>query len=235
MRRVVRSLFTATLLALLLGSSQSTAAQPTDRPSGWIGIYLGGQDSQAVDSEDPTVERGVRVRAVVEGSPAETARLRASDRILAVDGVAVTSDAEVMERVRGLAPDSTVSLTLLRGKEEIDRLLKIGARPASIESLRPIEGWIGIEAIALPPSLREHFGAPDTAGILVSAVAEGSPAEAAGIRIGDVVYEIAGEPVTSVGALSSRLTEAGVDNPVEIVLARDGARIVIAPEIARRP
>ena len=235
MRRVVRSLFTATLLALLLGSSQSTAAQPTDRPSGWIGIYLGGQDSQPADSEDPTVERGVRVRAVVEGSPAETARLRASDRILAVDGVAVTSDAEVMERVRGLAPDSTVSLTLLRGKEEIDRLLKIGARPASIESLRPIEGWIGIEAIALPPSLREHFGAPDTAGILVSAVAEGSPAEAAGIRIGDVVYEIAGEPVTSVGALSSRLTEAGVDNPVEIVLARDGARIVIAPEIARRP
>ncbi len=230
MRRLVRAPFLFCVLVLLLGANQ-----PSDQPpAGWVGIFLGGEEAST--SESPSeAPRGVRVRAVVEGSPAENARLRASDRIVAVDGVAVMSAAQVMEQVRGLAPDSTVSLTVLRGKSEIDRMLRIGTRPASTEGLRAIEGWIGIDAIALPTSLRTHFGAPEDAGILVSQVAEGSPAEAAGIRIGDVVYEVAGGRVTSARDLSRRLTEAGVDNSVEIVVARDGARIVLAPEVARRP
>jgi S1-C subfamily serine protease len=64
---------------------------------------------------------------------------------------------------------------------------------------------------------------------------EGSPADDAGIRVGDVIYEADGQPVSSAEALSEFVNEAGVDNAIDVVLARDGARIVVEPQIERAP
>jgi S1-C subfamily serine protease len=98
-----------------------------------------------------------------------------------------------------------------------------------------VRGWLGVDAIELPASLRAHFGAPEDAGVLVSGVVEGSPAELSGIRVGDVLYEADGQPITSAAALTSLVDLAGVENLIEVVLARDGARIVVEPLIERRP
>ena len=76
---------------------------------------------------------------------------------------------------------------------------------------------------------------PEDAGVLVSNVVAGSPAERSGIRVGDVIYEADGEPVTSAEALSQIVTLGGVENDIDVVLARDGARIVVEPRIERAP
>jgi S1-C subfamily serine protease len=142
---------------------------------------------------------------------------------------------ELLARLRGLEPGTSVTLSVLRGTRELDLAAAVGTRPTGMEGMRLIRGWLGVEAIELPPSLRDHFGAPEKAGILISRVAEGSPAEESGIRIGDVVYEADGSPVTSVAMLGKIVTEAGVENSMEVTLARDGARIVVEPRIARAP
>lgn len=233
MRVVIVPLVVA--LALVLPAPVRAAETPA-QPAGWIGIFLDGPDDPTAEADGAeTVARGVRVRGVVEGAPADRAHIRASDRILAVDGAAVATPSELMSRLRTIEPGSSVTFTMLRRGKEMEVGTRLGVRPPSTEGLRPVIGWIGIEAIPLPPSLREHFGAPETAGILVSAVAAGSPAEAAGIRIGDVVYEVNGAPVASSGQLGRFVSEAGVDNPAELVLARDGARIVVEPRVQRKP
>ena len=56
-------------------------------------------------------------------------------------------------------------------------------------------GWIGVEAQEITPELAESFGLPDTAGALISGVQRGGPADAGGVRPGDVLLSVAGKPV----------------------------------------
>ncbi len=101
--------------------------------------------------------------------------------------------------------------------------------------MRLREGWIGLEAIDLPETLREHFGAPADAGVMISHVEPGSPAESAGFALGDVLYEIDGNPVRSAGALRARLQGGGVGNDCEFVAARDGLVIEFETRIEEKP
>src|SRR5262245_44841418 len=219
MRTSLRSI--VLLPALLALAPWSHAA--TESP-GWLGLRL---------AEATGESAGVIVRGVVEGSPADEEGLRAKDAILAVDGTAVSRPGELMARLRAMEPGSSVTLSVKRGRHEFEVRALLGARPE--ESVRLVRGWLGVEGIELPASLRAHFGAPEDAGILVSAVVEPSPAFDAGIRVGDVLYEADAQPVTSVRELSRLVSEAGVENVMDVVLARDGARIVVGPQIERVP
>src|SRR5262245_342061 len=60
---------------------------------------------------------------------------------------------------------------------------------------------MGVELLELTPELRVFFGAPEDSGLLVSRVESGSPAERAGIRVGDVIYRAAGEQIEEVDQL----------------------------------
>jgi len=227
------------LLALLVLVSSSRAASPTDEnPRGWLGVLLdnGSARSQGGDATEPSLEgSGVRVRGVIDGSPADEARLRAKDSIVAVDGTAVSGASELMARIRELEPGSFVTLSVKRRGRNLEISTVLGTRPENTNRWKRVRGWLGVDAIELPSSLREHFGAPEDAGILVSRVSAGSPADDSGIRIGDVIYEADGQPVTSAEALSQIVSEGGVENAIDVVLARDGARIVVGPRIARAP
>ena len=56
-------------------------------------------------------------------------------------------------------------------------------------------GYLGVTLIDLTPELRAHFGAPEDAGAIVGNVEPGSPAEEAGLRVGDVVVTADGVDV----------------------------------------
>ncbi len=227
------------LLALLVLVPSSHAAAPAaDQPRGWLGVLLdnGGAPSQGGDVTEASLpESGVRVRGVIDGSPADEARLRAKDSIVAVDGTAVSGASELMARLRDLGPGNFVKLSVKRAGHDLEISTVLGTRSENGRRWKMVRGWVGVDAIELPASLREHFGAPEDAGILVSNVSAGSPADLSGIRVGDVIYEADGQPVTSAGAFSEIVTLGGVENAIDVVLARDGARIVVGPRIERAP
>ncbi|MDX1385551.1 MAG: PDZ domain-containing protein, partial [Thermoanaerobaculia bacterium] len=56
-------------------------------------------------------------------------------------------------------------------------------------------GYLGVELTRLTPELRRHFGVPEDQGVMVSRVAEDSPAAAAGLEVGDVVTAVDGEAI----------------------------------------
>jgi S1-C subfamily serine protease len=58
-------------------------------------------------------------------------------------------------------------------------------------------GYLGVGLTDLTPELRAHFGVPQEAGVMVSKVDAGSPAEKAGLKVGDVVTAIDGKPVAT--------------------------------------
>ena len=70
---------------------------------------------------------------------------------------------------------------------------------------------------------------------MVSVVKTGGPAEAAGISVGDVLFEVEGEAVRSLGGLRNLIGSSGIDNRIEIRAMRDGAEIVVEPLVSSRP
>jgi serine protease Do len=229
MRRLPLALPSLLVLLVLALWSPATA----DPTAGWLGVML--DDPQVGRAEEnATVLPGVRIRGIVAEGPAEEARLRAQDRILAIDGEAVTRSADLMARLRGLSPGTRVNLTVQRDGREFDAAARLGERPEG-SSIRFRRGWIGVSAINLPPSLRVHFGGSEEVGVMVAAVEPGSPAEAAGLRVGDLVIGVAGEKVGSVGALGAVIAECGIENPVEVSVVRNGADLVVEPVVAPAP
>ena len=82
-------------------------------------------------------------------------------------------------------------------------------------------GFLGVSTQQLTPELRDFFGA-DEAGVLISKIVDGSPAEEAGLMVGDVIVAIDGEPVRSTGRLARmiRKVEDGADVDIEVLRER---------------
>ena len=96
-------------------------------------------------------------------------------------------------------------------------------------------GWMGVQIQMLSEDIAKSLGLEGTEGALVADVFEESPAEAAGIRTGDVILEFAGQPVPSSRRLPHLVAEAQSDKTVEVVVWRDGERRSLRLVVGLRP
>lgn len=86
------------------------------------------------------------------------------------------------------------------------------------------KGWLGVSVQELTPSLREAMKVGDKPGLLVTNVADGSPAEEAGIREEDVIIEYAGQKVEKVDDLTRAVRQTEPEKKVKVVVLREGNR-----------
>jgi S1-C subfamily serine protease len=77
----------------------------------------------------------------------------------------------------------------------------------------------------LPPRVRARTGAEQ--GVEVVEVVSGSPAERAGLRVGDVIFELDGQPVESAGDLQRMMVAEMIGQPVAATLWRAGEELQI--------
>ena len=89
---------------------------------------------------------------------------------------------------------------------------------------------IGISGENLNGQLGTYFGAPDGEGVLIREVEKDSPAEKAGLKAGDVITKVAGDRVTTLGQLQSKLREKREDKTVQITVVRHGSETNITVE-----
>jgi membrane-associated protease RseP (regulator of RpoE activity) len=94
--------------------------------------------------------------------------------------------------------------------------------------------YLGVTLVDLTDELREHFGAPKDAGLLVSSVEDGSPAEKAGIRVGDIIVGIDGKDVDSSRDLRGGLREKKDGDSVRVEVLRGRARQTLVTNVVER-
>jgi S1-C subfamily serine protease len=100
-----------------------------------------------------------------------------------------------------------------------------GIISALMSTGRVRRAWLGIAGnqAPLPPPLATKLGRRE--GLRIAQVIAGSPAEAAGLRAGDVVVAVAGEPIPSTTVLQRRMVEDAIGQRVEITVWRNGALV----------
>lgn len=129
---------------------------------------------------------------------------------------AQAAEGEVRKKVRVESPGAERRVVMIRQAEEGD-----GTRPKVLTRVLG-GGYLGVELTALTPELRRHFGAPEDRGVMVARVQEGSPAERAGLAVGDIVTEVDGEAVEGAWDLGFAIRRREAGEEADLAVWRDG-------------
>jgi serine protease Do len=100
------------------------------------------------------------------------------------------------------------------------------------EKGRVVRGWLGVGIQRVTSQLAESFGLEEARGALVSQVFEGSPAERAGLKQGDIILEFDGKEIDNSGDLPRIVANTPVGTTVTIKVFRDGEILSLQATVA---
>jgi serine protease Do/serine protease DegQ len=95
-------------------------------------------------------------------------------------------------------------------------------------------GVLGVSIYGVTPDIAKEFGLSESSGALVAGVAQGSAAERAGVKTGDIITSINGVTMKDAGELRNTIGMLRVGDKVEIGLLRDGKPRTVTALIAER-
>ncbi|MBI4741499.1 MAG: Do family serine endopeptidase [Betaproteobacteria bacterium] len=96
-------------------------------------------------------------------------------------------------------------------------------------------GWIGVEAQEITPELAESFGLPDGDGALIAGVQRGSPADAAGIKPGDILLSVDGKSVKDPQIMLDLIAAQKPGDTVPFKMRREKMLVDAKVRIGKRP
>lgn len=95
--------------------------------------------------------------------------------------------------------------------------------------------WLGLETLELTPQIKQQYNIHSSNGLLVARVFMGSPAEASGIKDGDVIRRWNGVTVTSQEQFQYLIQTADADNRVKITVERNDIPVIVYGQVGIRP
>jgi serine protease Do len=85
-----------------------------------------------------------------------------------------------------------------------------------------VRGYLGVYIQDVDPRIAKAFGLEQAGGALVGDVSPDTPAARAGLKKGDVILKLNGEPVDSRNRLTLRVSQTPPGTPVSLTIWRDG-------------
>lgn len=104
-----------------------------------------------------------------------------------------------------------------------------------IEKGKVVRGYLGVRIQDVDEKLAKSFNLPSMEGALVSQVAEGGPAEKAGMKSGDFIVKINGKRVKSVNELRNVVATLTPEKSFPIEVYRDGKQKTLTVKIVVQP
>ncbi len=200
-------------------SAPITAASKAESPrsSGKLGIIV------AWDADGAVIE------AVLPGSGAGEAGARIGDRIVTVDGMAVTTLDEIGEILASVAVGAPIPMEVIRGGE-IEQL--VAQRPSAPAMDATVIAEVVPSSYSEPPVLGIEVE-ENAIGILLTDVHEGSLAQEAGLQQGDWIIRICEMEVRSIEDIQDSLQYTGLAE-IQVTVRRDLEILQLTIPILRR-
>jgi serine protease Do len=95
-------------------------------------------------------------------------------------------------------------------------------------------GFIGVQIQPVTKEVAEAIGLKEARGALVAEAVKGSPAEKAGIKTGDTILAVEGQPIREARDLSRRIAAYAPGRTVQVTVYRDGQERQVSLEIAKQ-
>ncbi|UCG52537.1 MAG: trypsin-like peptidase domain-containing protein [Candidatus Latescibacterota bacterium] len=181
---------------------------------GFMGIRLQELNKTLAQGLDLDIENGILVTDVLPDTPAEKAGIMRNDVIVEFDKKPVRDDQRFRLMVGNTEVGTEVPIVVVRKGQKKNLRITLGERPADdVLAITPPspEGWLGLQV--------DDY---DDGGVVVVRVEEGSPADEAGIREGDVITEVYSRKVANLRdyvEISETLKER--KDPIAFLVKRD--------------
>ena len=111
-------------------------------------------------------------------------------------------------------------------KHVVDEIIKYG---------RVRNVWIGVATWELTPYVAERLQTTDRKGLYVATVDKGSPADKAGVRVGDIIRKVNGTEVSDGNEAYRVIFGAGVGDTIGLTLEREGKLFTVKLLLAEAP
>lgn len=95
-------------------------------------------------------------------------------------------------------------------------------------------GYLGIYPSDLDDETRQQLGLGHDEGVMISRVESGSPAEKAGIRQGDIITKLDGQPVNDPNAFRLKVGSLAPETSIKLEVLRDESRITLTAVLGQR-
>lgn len=204
---------------------------------GWLGVLIQDVTRDLADSFGMEHPRGALIARVLPDSPAEKAGLVAGDIILEYNGEKLHNSTMLPPLVGSSRIDRDAELLILRNGKRKTVNVSIGELPedeniekASREPEKAEQDLLGLDVINITRTLQKQFKLETSKGVLVEKVSSG-PAQAAGIRQGDIIQMINYQRVNSVQEFEAQLEELPRGKTVAVLIFRRTGPMFLALQV----
>jgi len=171
---------------------------------GWLGVSIQDMDEELAKAMGLDQTRGVLVSEVVEDSPAQKAGIKRGDVILKINEKQINNTGQLRSTIASLGAGTKVSIQYVRNKKQKTGTVKLEQLPENLAEHSFFEKDYGaLSGITIAPLNDENkskYQIPDQVnqGVIIANIKEGSPAQMANLKSGDIILEINQIEVNSV-------------------------------------
>ena len=187
------------------------------------------------DAYDTADGGGVRIRGLAApGTSLEAAGLVGGDVITHFDGKPVRDDNALEKLMAASVVGKAVEVVFIHDGETKTTTLVPVARE-TFRGMQPVEGRPGGRGI-IGVNVGDRVRLPNSNifGVELDNVDRNGPADLAGLKEGDLVFEFNGKPVRTPGDLRLRIYEAVPGSTVPVSVMRDGQRVDVQVKVGRQ-
>ncbi len=191
---------------------------------GWLGVLIQKVTPEIAKNFGLKEAEGALVSDVTEGSPAEKVNIKRGDVIISYNGKQIKVMDQLPRLVAATEIGKRVKLGLMRDGKNMEVEVVIGEMKE--EGLRAsrkpeTEKDFGLVVQDITPDIAKHLGLKDKAGVIVTDVQPGSPAQNGDIKSGDVIKEIGRRPIRNINDFKEAMKRANLKEGIVILVKRD--------------
>lgn len=193
--------------------------------------YLG-----IIADDRETAGKGIKVTETIADGPADKAGLKAGDVVTGIDGQPMHSMQDFERLFSGQPAGKKLAFQVTRDEQAITIDVTLGQRPPPgqrrFEQFGPIPtpeniastplenrgATLGVRMANVTPDLQQSMNLPGATGALVVMVVQGSAADKAGIKAGNVIVSIDKQPVASTADLSRLIAKHSAGQEITVGL-----------------
>jgi serine protease Do len=201
---------------------------------GYLGILPQDVTPALAKAFNSSETSGALVGEITPDSHAAHSSLKQGDIIVAVNGQPVADASQLRSKIGIMDPNATVTLKVLRNGKMQEVAVTLGEFPskeerASVEKGSPDNSLQGVTVENLTPETAQGLKLPATTkGVVVDQVNPASSAADAGLQPGDVIQQVNHQAVTSVKEYTQAVGASKKDEPVLLLVDRNGSTMFLA-------
>jgi serine protease Do len=200
---------------------------------GWLGISVQDISEDIAKNLNHKNKHGALVSDVFKDDPADKAGIKVGDIIVEINGKSIKDAHELLLTIASLHVGEKVLIKALRDGKEISFQVVVTERndKPEIALTKRSKGFFGISAQEITKEISQQLGIPRDAGVIVTDVDEGSPADDVGIQPQDIIVQVNKAKVASMKQYTTEMSKAAEKKSVILLVKRGKSNFFVGLHI----